>query len=137
MGSIARSLLKELKVSENQWVVADTEAGVEHFGRGVLEGANVILMVVDPSYESIMLAKKARALAEEAHKKFFVIINKVDQVTEPTLRQELNQLGIEVNSTLSYSLDINRANLVGDALDRNIQRESVDKLVGRIVELCS
>lgn len=134
MGSITRSLLKELQVSENQWVIADTEAGVEHFGRGILEGADAVLMVVDPSYESVLLAEKAKGLTEEAHKKFFVILNKVDESTEPTLRQELSRRGIEINFTLGYSQDISRANLVGDALDVNIQRENMNKLVDKIIK---
>ena len=110
---------------------------MEHFGRGVLEGADTILMIVDPSYESVLLAEKAKGLAEEAHKKFFVILNKVDESTEPTLQQELSRRGIEIGSILSYSPDISRANLVGDALDINIQRRNLDKLVEKIVKLCS
>lgn len=137
MGAITRSFLKEIKINENDWVIADTEAGVEHFGRGVLEGVDAVLMVVDPSYESILLAEKAKGLAEEAHKKFFVILNKVDEATESTLRRELAGRGIEIGGTLSYSPDISRANLAGDPLDINIQRESMDKLVNKIVELCS
>jgi len=137
MGAITRSFLKEIKINENDWVIADTKAGVEHFGRGVLEGVDAVLMVVDPSYESILLAEKAKRLAEEAHKKFFVILNKVDEATESTLRRELAGRGIEIGGTLSYSPDINRANLAGDPLDINIQRESMDKLVNKIVELCS
>ncbi|AGL00384.1 nitrogenase reductase [Desulfoscipio gibsoniae] len=136
MGSITRSLLKELKVNKNDWVIADTEAGIEHFGRGVLEGVDAILMVVDPSYESILLAEKAKGLAEEAHKKFFVVLNKVDEATEPTLRQELTDRKIEVGGVINHSLDISRANLVGNTLDVNMQRESVDELVDKIIGLC-
>ncbi|WP_347488868.1 nitrogenase reductase [Desulfoscipio sp. XC116] len=137
MGSITRSLLKELEVNNNEWVIADTEAGVEHFGRGILEGADLILMVIDTSYESVLLAEKAKGLAEEAHKKFFVVLNKVDEATEATLRRELADRGIEVGSAISHSSDISGANLVGNSLDANMQRDSMDKLVDKIVRLCS
>ncbi|WP_006522979.1 putative CODH nickel-insertion accessory protein [Desulfoscipio gibsoniae] len=78
MGSITRSLLNELQINENEWIIVDTEAGVEHFARGILEGADIVLMVADPSYESVLLAEKARGLAEEAHKEFFVIFNQAN-----------------------------------------------------------
>lgn len=130
-------MLKELKVNENEWVIADTEAGVEHFGRGILEGADAVLIVVDPSYESVLLAEKARGLAGEAQKKFFVILNKVDEATEPTLRQELAGRGIEIDGVLSYSPAISRANLVGDPLDTNLQRENVDRLIDKIAGLAA
>jgi CO dehydrogenase maturation factor len=37
---------------ENEIVVVDAEAGVEHFGRRVDGECDLILGVVDPSYES-------------------------------------------------------------------------------------
>jgi len=135
MGAVARSFLKELVVNENEWVVVDTEAGVEHFGRGVLEGVDVVLMVVDPSYESILLAEKAQKLAEEAQKKFIVVLNKVDETTELFLRQELNKKGIEISGTLSYSSDTTQANLVGKPLELDVLRKEVNELIDKISTL--
>ncbi|GBF33113.1 CO dehydrogenase accessory protein CooC [Desulfocucumis palustris] len=134
MGSITRSLLNELQVSENEWAIVDTEAGVEHFGRGILEGADIVLMVADPSYESVLLTEKARELAGEANKKFIVVINKLDENTGPVLRQELTGRGIEIGAALNYSADVNQANLTGNPVDINVLREDVggiiDKLAG-------
>jgi len=132
MGSITRSLINNLQTNENDWIIVDTEAGVEHFGRGILEGADMVLMVVDPSYESVLLAEKARRLADEAHKKFFVVLNKVDEKTEPVLRQELDGKGIGIDAVLYYSADINQANLSGNPLDTNILRDHVEEIINNL-----
>ena len=132
MGSITRSFLNELQINENEWVIVDTEAGVEHFGRGILEGADVVLIVADPSYESILLAERARGLAEEAHKKFVVIVNKVDEKTEPVLRRELAGRGIEIDVALNYSADINQANLTGNPVGSSILRESIEEIINKL-----
>lgn len=135
MGAVARSFLKELVVDKNEWVVVDTEAGVEHFGRGLLEGADVIIMVVDPSHESVLLAEKARGLAEEANKKFIVVLNKVDDTTGPVLRQELTRRGIELRGMLSYSSEVAQANLFGRQLEASEQGEEVEKIIANIKAL--
>jgi CO dehydrogenase maturation factor len=94
MGAVARSFLKQLEVSESQWVIVDTEAGVEHFGRGVLEGADVVIVVVDPSHEAVLLAEKAGQMASQAKKPFVAVLNKVDDQTEAYLKKELAARGI-------------------------------------------
>ena len=37
-------------------VIIDTTAGVEHFGRGIDRFCNLIIGVVDPTYESLAMA---------------------------------------------------------------------------------
>ena len=34
------------------------EAGVEHFGRGIVEAIDTVLAVVEPSYDSMKMAEK-------------------------------------------------------------------------------
>ena len=48
-------------VGNNEVVLLDMEAGVEHFGRGVDNSVDLILMIVDPSFESLKLTKKIAA----------------------------------------------------------------------------
>jgi CO dehydrogenase maturation factor len=116
MGAVARSFLKHMSLQEGQWVLVDTEAGVEHFGRGLLEGADAVLIVVDPSYEAVTLAGKAAGLAREAGKPFLVVLNKVDGETEPQLREMLAGKGLEVLTAVPYSTYVTRANLSGEPL---------------------
>jgi len=81
MGAVAREFLEALKLNENEYVVVDTDAGVEHFGRGVEAGCDVIVVVVEPSYESIQLTNKIVELARKIGKKTIIVANKVDERT--------------------------------------------------------
>ncbi len=114
MGAIARNFLKQLQVDEGQWLLVDTEAGVEHFGRGVLDGVEIVLMMVDPSHESVVLAEKAKLLAGEAGKGFLAVLNRSDETTEPLLSRQLEERGIPIAGALSFSSQIARSNLAGD-----------------------
>ena len=58
MNSILKQFIQHLTVGKNEVVLLDMEAGVEHFGRGVDNSVDLILMIVDPSFESLKLTKK-------------------------------------------------------------------------------
>ncbi|MDH7576841.1 MAG: nitrogenase reductase [Bacillota bacterium] len=132
MGAVARAFLNHLVTGDEQWVIVDTEAGVEHFGRGVLEGVDAVLMVVDPSHESVILGEKAARLAREAKKDFGVVLNKVDEKTEPVLREMLAAKGIAAIGVLPYFPAIAQASLLGCLLEAGAMREEVDDLVSGI-----
>ena len=76
MGVLSHTVLSKLDLKENEIVIVDTEAGVEHFGRRVDGECDLILGVVDPSYESFMLAKKMEDMAKTAGSEIFFILNK-------------------------------------------------------------
>ena len=111
MGAVARDFLNHLTVDEGQWVLVDTEAGVEHFGRGIVEGVDAVLMVVDPSNDAVLLTEKAAKLAGEAGKSFGVVLNKVDDETKPILKEKLSTNGIIIKAVLPYSPVIAQKNL--------------------------
>lgn len=113
MGALAREFLNKLIVGDREWVIVDTEAGLEHFGRGVFEGVDAVLMIVDPSQEAVLLAEKAARLAGEAEKELAVVLNKIDERTGHRLREMLAEKEIKVAAALPYSSDIAEANLVG------------------------
>lgn len=129
MGVVARSFLKSLELEEGEWVLVDTEAGVEHFGRGVLEGADKVLMVVDPSRDAVALAAKAARLAREAGKECGVVLNRVDGGTEPLLREMVRGEGLDVLAVFPYSSALAKAGLSGRRLEPGELREQVEELV--------
>ena len=89
MGFVAKQFLKNLKLSDNEMVIIDTEAGLEHFGRGVEEGADAVLMVLDPSYESVLLAKKAADMAASLSLPMYFVLNKVTPEISSQMRKDL------------------------------------------------
>ncbi len=133
MGALAREFLNKLKENNDEWVIVDTEAGVEHFGRGVLEGVDAVLMIADPSYEAVLLAEKAAKLANEADKSFSVILNKVDESTEARLKEMLRAKKIEITAVLPYSAEVSKANLVGEPPAAESLQQTLSEVITRII----
>lgn len=132
MGAVARDFLKHLILDEGQWVLVDTEAGVEHFGRGIIEGADAVIMVVDPSNDAILLSEKAAELTEEAGKDFGVVLNKVDKQTEPVLEEKLTSKNIQVKGVLPYSPLLAQINLQGKSLEGYSANDILNNLINGI-----
>ena len=62
MGGLSKDFVSNLKLAPKDVAIIDAEAGTEHLARGVATGVDVVLMVLDPSYESIKLSKKTAAM---------------------------------------------------------------------------
>lgn len=116
MGALARDFFNHIKVNKDEWILIDTEAGIEHFGRGLIEGVDFIVTVVDPSEDAILLANKAFDLSLEDNKTFGLILNKVDRASEKIIKNKLNP-NISIIGTIDYSPDIAMLNLKGDSID--------------------
>jgi CO dehydrogenase maturation factor len=77
MGVLNRELLKKLDLGEKELAFIDMEAGIEHFGRGVDAEIDTILLVVEPSFESLAIAGKIKSIAGDVHKRLWAILNKM------------------------------------------------------------
>jgi CO dehydrogenase maturation factor len=66
MGVLSREFLKKLHLGTKEAAFIDMEAGVEHFGRGIETSIDGVLVVVEPSMESLELAARIKTLAGEA-----------------------------------------------------------------------
>lgn len=119
MGSLARQLLENLKLGPRDVVLVDTEAGIEHFGRGLDKDFDLILAVVDPSYESLRLSKKIGAIAEEAGSRAYFVLNRVeDDIKEEMLASfEASRIA----AILPENREIFRASLKGKELVVELQ----------------
>ena len=118
MGRLFRMLFSALELAENDLVIVDAAAGVEHFGRGLDGQCDRILCVVDPSYESIMMAQRVTDLAREARLPVAVVLNR----TTPDIEKELNEaLGdTDIIGCLPDSQSIFRNNLQGKPLEADL-----------------
>ncbi|MCP4749721.1 MAG: P-loop NTPase [Proteobacteria bacterium] len=64
MAEITRGLVSRLWLEENEVLLVDMEAGVESFGRGLERHVDLVLSIVEPSFESMALAEKIVYMAE-------------------------------------------------------------------------
>lgn len=85
MNSIIEQFITNLQLSENEFALMDMEAGIEHFGRGVDNGVDLVLMIVDPSFESLRLSKKIQELGGSIGKPVWFVLNKVTDDTREAM----------------------------------------------------
>ncbi|HIH93469.1 TPA: P-loop NTPase [Methanosarcina acetivorans] len=114
MGALAKHLLKNIETTSEDLVLVDTEAGIEHFGRGVEEGCDLVLMVLDPSYESIRLSEKIRQLAEKAGKPLYFILNRADKIGTHFMLETVDKT--HVLASVPSDMDVFRAGFAGEEL---------------------
>ena len=104
VGSISKNILSRLREGEREVVLVDAEAGLEHFGRRIDAFCDLVLAVVDPSYESLAMAGRIADLAREAGLETFTVLNKVEAELEATMREALAGQRIVATITRSQAM---------------------------------
>jgi CO dehydrogenase maturation factor len=119
MGVLSREFLKKLQLGPNEIAIVDMEAGIEHFGRGIDNSIDVVLVVVEPSFESIALAEKIKDLASGIKKKLWAVVNKISSenlIAE--INTKLQKSGMETIGAISYDASLFFSGLKGDTLEQ-------------------
>jgi CO dehydrogenase maturation factor len=60
-----RNLLSNIILRRDEFVIVDIEAGIEHLGRGTARGVDVMLIVVEPTSQSIGTARSIIRCAQQ------------------------------------------------------------------------
>ena len=124
MGMLSKMFLENLETDKKDIVLIDSGAGVEHFGRGVETGCDIIIGIVDPNYESVLLSKKIQEMATKAERQVCFVLNKVTGQVEGTLAGQMPE--VDIIARVPQHPDIFTAALEGQALD--IQLPEIDGL---------
>jgi len=90
MGVLSKKFLASLDTADNEVILVDAEAGVEHFGRNIVGECDLIVGVVDPTAESFLLARKMAQMAETGGKNICFVLNKVEPEIEGFMKQQLD-----------------------------------------------
>jgi CO dehydrogenase maturation factor len=112
---LSSRFLEILDLEPDEFLIADTDAGIEHLGRGVDKGCDIILVIIDPTLESIKLSGKIAQMAAGIDKPYYYILNKVDEETEEILLQSVD--ADRVIAAVPDERSIFTANLKGEELD--------------------
>jgi len=76
--ALAKALLLHLLLSDKEIIIVDSEAGAEVFGRGLAEKFDVMLCVSEPTYKSLLIAKRLLEMGKGLGiSKEYLVINKV------------------------------------------------------------
>jgi CO dehydrogenase maturation factor len=129
INALSSRFLETLDLGSHEFLIADTDAGIEHFGRGVERGTDILLVVIDPSQESILLADKMAELGRQAGKPVYYILNRIaDRETEEFI---LNSVDREkVIAIIPESKEIFLSGLAGKEFNMDVKgiKEIVDIL---------
>jgi CO dehydrogenase maturation factor len=132
LGYLAKELLKKLDLKPDEVVIADTEAGVEHFGRGVESSVDSVLMVVDPSFDSLELAGRITRMSKELGiGSIGAVLNKVPSSdVAGLLTSELGKRGVIILGTIHNDPDMSMSSLRGNGLGGSRAAEEIKGVVG-------
>jgi CO dehydrogenase maturation factor len=135
MGVLSREFLKKLRLKDKEVAIVDMEAGVEHFGRGVETSIDSVLIVVEPSFDSIQLAEKIYSLASRIGvNNVWAVLNKVtsDEMVAK-LTEELRKRDIHVIGCIHYDPEIFDACLEGRPLHGGKAAQDVGEILDTVI----
>lgn len=135
IADIARGFIEKLVLKDREIVLIDMEAGIESFGRGVERGVDTVLVVVEPSFESLALAEKISYMSDGIGvNKVMAIPNKVtSEKVEERIIEELENKKIKVIGTIYFDSQINEASLEGKTLSGSSSAEEDIKRITRLL----
>ena len=119
MNSILEQFVAHLTLAEDEIALLDMEAGVEHFGRGTDNSVDGILMIVDPSFESLRLSAKIADLSTSIGKPIWFCLNKLTEETAQTMEEEVGKHGAIIGR-MPLNHDLGLAGLTGSELQMTI-----------------
>jgi len=128
MGIVSRSFLKELRLDADEVAVVDMEAGVEHFGRGVETSVDCVLVVVEPSLDSIEVAERIGEMSAQIEiGDVFAVLNKITKAElAEELAEELKKRDLTVIGSIRLDPEISLSCLRGRPLSGRLAQEDLE-----------
>lgn len=112
--AFVKALLRRLILDDSESLLLDLEAGLESFGRSVVEGLDLLLIVVEPGMRSLDTARRILAMASSLGvRSIRVVANKVRPVNLETLRVRMRENGVPLDLTLPFREEFARRDLDG------------------------
>ena len=134
MGVLSREFLKKLRLPEKTIAIIDMEAGIEHFGRGIDQFIDKVLLVVEPSFESMAMASKIRDLASGIQKEVAVVLNKMpSEKIRARVESALMHDRLEVIGTFPEDPEVFDAGLEGRQLERGKALDTAAEILDRLI----
>lgn len=126
---LIKILLKNLVLNKDEIVLVDTDAGIEHVGRGVEKGCDVIMIIIDPTAEALALAKMLKKTSEKLNKDSWVILNKVTPQVESLIEKKAEKEGIKIDGKVRFDENILFSCLEGKELNAEEAKLDVEEIL--------
>ena len=135
MGVVTKEFIKKVELGENEIMLVDMEAGIEHFGRGVETSVDAVVCVVEPSLESITIARKIKELTQSVGASFKgAVVNKASSAEqEAVVAEKLNDAAIPVLGTIRFHDKIVAACLEGPSFEVPESEAQMEGVIEKLV----
>jgi CO dehydrogenase maturation factor len=81
--TLLAAIFRHMRLLPDEVVLLDTPAGMEHFGRAVADGFSSALVVADPSYNALSVARESAGLAQQLGiRDIILVVNRVGNQAE-------------------------------------------------------
>jgi CO dehydrogenase maturation factor len=88
--TLLEAVIRYINLRENEVILMDTPAGVEHFGRTIARGFDQALLVTDPTFNAVQVVRHAAELARGLGiRTIWLVINRVRSENDIRKVQEL------------------------------------------------
>jgi len=119
------------------YVVIDTEAGLEHLSRRTTQNVDTMIVITDASKRGLGTGHRIKKLAEELEVKFkniYVVANKIKDENYQTVEENAKNLGLNLIGKLPYNEEIAKYDLVGKPLYQIDENNDVYREIKKIVD---
>lgn len=101
---LLQAVIDYISLKRDEVIIMDTEAGLEHFGRAIAKGFHHSVVVSEPTFNSLLVAKQALTLAKKLQiPHLHLLINKVRDAGElKKLNPVLEEIRQELTESISY-----------------------------------
>jgi len=90
--TLLSAILRHIPLLPDQVILLDTPAGMEHFGRAVADGFDTALIISDPSWNALSVARESAALARQMGiKNRILVVNRSPARDDGGTFQELHE----------------------------------------------
>ncbi|MEE8401036.1 MAG: AAA family ATPase [Candidatus Hydrothermarchaeaceae archaeon] len=134
-------VLREIidKTAKNyDYVIIDTEAGLEHLSRRTTQDVDFMLVVTDPSKRGITTAQRIKELSENLSINFkgiYLVANRTSPENEEKIREYAEEIGLEVLGFIPEDEKVSEFDFTGRPLMElkdSKALSSVEKIVERL-----
>ena len=132
--ALIRELIRHLVLERDETVIMDMEAGLEHFGRGVTKGVDLLVVVTETTQKSLETVRRiARYVAELGVKETWCVVNKVFNVDAARKAvKAVEDMGLPVKAVIPFDRYVLEADQAGvSPLDLNPRSPAI-KEIGRL-----
>jgi CO dehydrogenase maturation factor len=136
VNNILRKIIET--ISQNyDYIIIDTEAGLEHLSRRTTQNVDVMLVVTDPSKRGILTAKRIEELSDEldiSFKNMYLVLNRVKPQNESVILEKVKEIKLDIAGTIYEDQLIENYDMEGEPLINLPEDSQAVESVSQIIE---